>query len=161
MDMRIENLDWETRVIFVPDSKTEEGRRRVPMSNRAFDILKARCGTKREGWVFPSKRAESAHLTTMAKRFREARRKAELPEDLVLYCGRRVHRIETETRCWITDTRRLGVSILLCKRPGFDFGDGSAREGAESLSSPSHVERFCALMMRFSLGPAFVPATEY
>jgi len=31
--MRIENLDWETRVIFVPDSKTEEGRRRVPMSN--------------------------------------------------------------------------------------------------------------------------------
>jgi hypothetical protein len=35
--MRIENLDWETRVIFVPDSKTEEGRRRVPMSNRVFD----------------------------------------------------------------------------------------------------------------------------
>jgi len=28
--MRVENLDWETRVIFVPDSKTEEGRRRVP-----------------------------------------------------------------------------------------------------------------------------------
>jgi hypothetical protein len=81
--MRIENLDWEGRVIFVPDSKTEEGRRRVPMSNRAFDILNARSGTKREGWVFPSKRAESAHLTTMAKRFREARRKAGLPEDLV------------------------------------------------------------------------------
>ena len=58
------------------------------MSNRAFDILQARCGTRREGWVFPSKRSESAHLTTMAKRFREARRKAKLPEDLVLYCGR-------------------------------------------------------------------------
>ncbi|HEY4841295.1 MAG TPA: tyrosine-type recombinase/integrase [Terriglobales bacterium] len=86
--MRIENLDWETRVIFVPDSKTEEGRRRVPMSNRVFDVLKQRCGEKREGWVFPSKRAESAHLTTMAKRFREARVKAGLPEDLVLYCGR-------------------------------------------------------------------------
>jgi site-specific recombinase XerD len=86
--MRIETLDWEGRVIFVPDSKTEEGRRRVPMSNRAFDILQARCGTRREGWVFPSKRSESAHLTTMAKRFREARRKAKLPEDLVLYCGR-------------------------------------------------------------------------
>ncbi len=60
--MRIENLDWEGRMIFVPDSKTEEGRRRVPMGNRAFDILKARCGTRREGWVFPSKRAEPAHL---------------------------------------------------------------------------------------------------
>jgi integrase len=86
--MRIENLDWEGRVIFVPDSKTEEGRRRVPMSNRAFEILKARCGTRREGWVFPSKRAKSGHLTTMANKFRQARRKAGLPEDLVLYCGR-------------------------------------------------------------------------
>jgi integrase len=86
--MRIENLDWDTRVIFVPDSKTEEGRRRVPMSNRVFSVLRERCGARREGWVFPSKRAESAHLTTMAKRFREARAKAGLPEDLVLYCGR-------------------------------------------------------------------------
>jgi integrase len=86
--MRIENLDWDNRVIFVPDSKTEEGRRPVPISNRAFNVLKARCGLRREGWVFPSKRAESAHLTTIAKKFREARRKAGLPEDLVLYCGR-------------------------------------------------------------------------
>jgi len=86
--MRIENLDWDNRVIFVPDSKTEEGRRRVPMSNRVFNVLKARCGLRREDWVFPSKRAQSAHLTTMTKRFREARRKAELSEDLVLYLGR-------------------------------------------------------------------------
>ncbi|MFY9740375.1 MAG: tyrosine-type recombinase/integrase [Candidatus Sulfotelmatobacter sp.] len=40
------------------------------------------------GWVFPSKRAESTRVATMAKKFREARRKAGLPEDLVLYCGR-------------------------------------------------------------------------
>ena len=86
--MRIENLDWKNRVIFVPDSKTPEGRRRVPMSNRSHDVLVRRCTGRREGWVFPSKRAECAHLTTMAKRFREARRKAGLPEDLVLYCGR-------------------------------------------------------------------------
>jgi integrase len=58
------------------------------MSNRAFEILKTRCGTRREGWVFPSKRAKFGHLTTMANKFREARRKAGLPEDLVLYCGR-------------------------------------------------------------------------
>jgi integrase len=38
--------------------------------------------------AFPSKRAQSSHLTTMAKRFREARVKFGLPEDLVLYCGR-------------------------------------------------------------------------
>ena len=86
--MRVENLDWESRVMFVPDSKTEEGRRCVPMSHRAFDILTERCGTRHEGWVFPSKRAESGHLTTMANRFREARRQAGLPDHLVLYCGR-------------------------------------------------------------------------
>jgi integrase len=32
--MRIENLDWKNRVIYVPDSKTAEGRRLVPMSGR-------------------------------------------------------------------------------------------------------------------------------
>ena len=58
------------------------------MSNRALEILKARCGTRRDGWVFPSKRAESGHLTTMANLFRDARKKANLPKDLVLYCGR-------------------------------------------------------------------------
>ena len=70
--MRIENLDWEGRVIFVPDSKTEEGRRRVPMSNRVFDILRQRSEGRHAGWVFPSKRAKSAHLTTMAKRFQRS-----------------------------------------------------------------------------------------
>src|SRR5207245_7609651 len=53
-----------------------------------------------------------------------------------------------------------GVSTLLCKRPGFGFWDGCAREGAASLPSPSDVERFWVLMTQLSPGPAFVPATE-
>jgi integrase len=85
---RIENIDWNDRVIFVPDSKTRNGRRLVPMTDRVVDILLVRCGVRREGWVFPSKRSKSGHLTTLAKRFREARRKAGLSESLVLYCGR-------------------------------------------------------------------------
>jgi len=47
-----------------------------------------RCGEKREGWLFPSKRAAGGHLTTVAKQFREARRAAGLPEDLVPDCAR-------------------------------------------------------------------------
>lgn len=86
--IRIENLDWNSRTIFVPDSKSEEGRREVPMTNRVFEILKQRCQGKTEGWVFPAKRGKSGHRTTMAKKFQEAREKAGLPEDLVLYCGR-------------------------------------------------------------------------
>ena len=88
--MRIENLDWAKRNIFVPDSKTPEGRRTIPMGERVFEILRARCGTKTSGWVFPSRRkaAKVPHLGSIAVHFREARRKAGLPEKLVLYCGR-------------------------------------------------------------------------
>ena len=40
--VRIENLDWENRVIFVPESKTPEGRRLVPMSRRVLELLRTR-----------------------------------------------------------------------------------------------------------------------
>jgi len=84
---RIEDIDWNNRVFFIPDSKTDNGRRFVPISDRALELLKARCGERREGWVFTAFSA-SGHLTTMGKKFREARREAGLPEKLVLYCGR-------------------------------------------------------------------------
>jgi integrase len=86
--MRIENLDWEHRIIFVPDSKTPEGRRLVPMSRRAFELLQARCGTTAVGWVFPSKRSAAGHLLCIDRLFREARQQAGLPKELVLYCAR-------------------------------------------------------------------------
>lgn len=93
--MRIENLDWENRIIFVPDSKTKDGRRRVPMTDRVYFILRRRCMDeegvlRKEGWVFPSRRktAKRPHLDSIAKHFAEARENAELPKNLVLYCGR-------------------------------------------------------------------------
>ena len=86
--MRIENLDWDNRVIFVPDSKTPDGRRLVPMSRRVFEVLHGRCGTKTKGWVFPSKRSVSGHLRSIDRLFREARQRAALPKELVLYCAR-------------------------------------------------------------------------
>ena len=70
------------------DSKTPEGRRLVPMSRRVFEILHARCGTKTEGWAFPSKRSASGHLSSLDRLFREARQQAGLPKELVLYCAR-------------------------------------------------------------------------
>jgi integrase len=86
--IRIENIDWDGHLIFVPDSKTPNGIRDVPMSDRVIEVLKRRCGERREGWVFPSKRSKSGHLTTLSGKFREARKKAGLPAALVLYCGR-------------------------------------------------------------------------
>jgi len=86
--MRIENLDWEHRLIFVPDSKTAEGRRLVPMSRRVLEVLRERCGTRQEGWVFPSARSMSGHISSIDRLFRQARAKAGLPKDLMLYCAR-------------------------------------------------------------------------
>lgn len=86
--IRIENLDWKERTIFVPDSKTPDGRRVVPMSDRVYKLLRLRAGSRRAGWLFSSPRSRTGHLTDLAHRFRLARKKAGLPDELVLYCGR-------------------------------------------------------------------------
>ena len=53
--VRIENINWQTRSIFLPDSKTPEGRRTVPMSERVYEILRRRSrglpGCREEGRV--------------------------------------------------------------------------------------------------------------
>lgn len=85
--VRIENIDWNHRTIFIPDSKTPTGRRFVPISDRVLDLLMVRCAGKREGWLFEA-HSKSGHLTTVDKKFRQARTKAGLPIGLVLYCGR-------------------------------------------------------------------------
>ena len=77
--MRIENLDWDNRLIFVPDSKTPEGRRLVPMSRRVVEIFRERCGERREGWVLLPTRAASGHIRSIDRLFRQARMKAGLP----------------------------------------------------------------------------------
>jgi integrase len=86
--IRIENIDWSRRLIFNPNGKTKAARRHVPISERMLDLLSIRCSNKPEGWLFPSRRAECGHLTTVAKQFRDARTEAGLPESLVLYCAR-------------------------------------------------------------------------
>jgi len=60
--MRVENIDWNSRVIFNPNSKTKKGRRFVPMSDRVMNILLVRCADRKEGWVFPS-RQKGKHIT--------------------------------------------------------------------------------------------------
>jgi integrase len=104
--MRWEHVNWERRLYFNPYGKSRKARRWIPMSQRVFDDLKARMCLQsatvkkpRRGkavvalpaqseWVFPSKKAESGHLTTVAKQFRDARRLAGLPEALKLYGAR-------------------------------------------------------------------------
>ena len=107
--MRIENMDWNNRVIFVPDSKTASGRRCVPMSDRVLDLLLVRSAGRREGWVFTADSA-SGHMVTIDKQFRKARQNAKLSKDLKLYCGR--HDFGTEM------LRKTGNLALVMKVMG-------------------------------------------
>jgi len=85
--VRIEDLDFKNGMVFIPDSKTAAGRRYVPMTDRVWELLLARRGERKEGWLFEAS-STSGHLTTVDKKFRQARRLAGLSEKLVLYCGR-------------------------------------------------------------------------
>jgi len=53
--MRVENVDFDAGTVFTPDSKTESGRRFIPMSSRVKQILEARCAGRSEGWVWMSR----------------------------------------------------------------------------------------------------------
>lgn len=87
--MRIENIDWANRVIFNPESKSEKGRRFVPLSDRVLEILKVRCADRTVGWVFRGLR-KGKHIaySTVNRQWVKARLAAGLPEALVLYCAR-------------------------------------------------------------------------
>jgi hypothetical protein len=53
-----------------------------------------------------------------------------------------------------------GVSILLCKRPGFGFGDGVPGKGAVPLPWPSDLEAPRVVMRPLFPGLACAPARE-
>ena len=87
--MRVENVDFDAGTIFTPDSKTESGRRFIPMSNRVKQILEARCAGRSEGWVWMS-RYKGKHIGEgmVYRQWARARQAAGLPRELVLYCAR-------------------------------------------------------------------------
>ena len=104
------------RRIFNPTGKTKASRRYVPMSRRMFDMLLVRCAGKTEGWLFPCARAKGGHRTTVAKQFREARQKADLPASLVLYCAR--HAFGTAI---YEETGNLAMVMKVMGHTGFRF----------------------------------------
>lgn len=87
--LQIEHIHWRKHLVRIQDSKTKAGERRVPMSPRAEEILRKRCGDRKEGYVFPSSR-KGKHITSglVSKQWVRARKAAGLPKDLVLYCAR-------------------------------------------------------------------------
>jgi integrase len=85
--MRIENIHWNENRIWIPEGKTENARRFIGMSDRLKTTLQHWC-SGREGWVFPSPRSKSGHLTTINKGFQAARKRAGLDPRIVPYSAR-------------------------------------------------------------------------
>jgi len=88
--MRWENVLWNKNLIFVPDGKTENAKRYVPLSDRVRALLHARQAGVKSPWVFPSKRRKSTHISyfPIAKQFSAIRKGAKIPKGVVLYSAR-------------------------------------------------------------------------
>jgi integrase len=81
------HCDMLQRVIRVVDSKTPAGRREIPMTDRTYAMLLRR-GPKPSGYVFPSSRSQSGHITTTKTAWNRIRKELKLPNELVLYSTR-------------------------------------------------------------------------
>jgi len=100
--MRWEHIDSLQKTVSNPTGKTERARRLLPISERVQTILGRRRASQNQGWVFPSpkKRSRTGHfsLSAVEHQFVDARRKAGLPETLVLYCARHTYATDALAR---------------------------------------------------------------
>lgn len=87
--VRVADVDLITKYIQVERGKSKKARRRIPISDRCMEILKARIsGKEATDWLFPSKRAKSGHIVTVEKQFLKVREQMKLDERWVLYSAR-------------------------------------------------------------------------
>ena len=87
--MRLENIDWVGRRIFIPDGKTEQAKRWVGMTERMHKELSTWCrGSEGPGWLFPSRVSGSklGHLNSIASSFKSACIRGGLDTKLALSC---------------------------------------------------------------------------
>lgn len=112
--IRVEDVHLDQHHIFNPHGKTKNSRRYLPISDRMVEMLQRRCGDGKEGWLFPSD-SKCGHLTTVAKMFRIARKKAGLPDSVVLYSAR--HTFGTDL---LDESKNMAVTMKA-------MGHGSTR----------------------------------
>jgi integrase len=90
-EMRLENLRWAERRIWIPSGKTAKARRFVGMTERMHELLSSWCrGDEGPGWIFPS-RSKTGHLMSIACSFQGARERAGLDDRIVPYSARHTY----------------------------------------------------------------------
>lgn len=93
-EIRLENVHWAERRIFIPEGKSEKARRFVGISERMHHGLSTWCqGSEGPGWLFPSrnKNSKTGHITTIAGSFKSARDRAGISQPLVPYSARHTY----------------------------------------------------------------------
>lgn len=89
--MRLENIDWAGRRIWIPDGKTEHARRWVIMTERLHRELATWChGSEGPGWLFPARTRSSkaGHMNTIGHSFKAACVRGGLDPKIVPYLAR-------------------------------------------------------------------------
>jgi integrase len=89
-NLRIEDVSLELGSLYVSRSKTEAGKRHIPMTDRVKEALFVEIGQRTAGWLFPSQRHAGQPITSQAftVAWRKAARKAGVSDDLDLYSAR-------------------------------------------------------------------------
>ncbi len=90
-EMRLENLHWAERRVWIPSGKTAKSKRFVGMTERMHALLSEWCqGGDGPGWLFPNK-SKTGHLMSIAGSFQGARERAGLDTRLVPYSARHTY----------------------------------------------------------------------
>jgi integrase len=89
------------------------------MSERMEGMLESWCGSRKEGWVFPSPRSKSGHLITIAKNFQAARDRAGLDKRVVSYSARHTYGTYTkeESKNAFAVSKSMGHADLKSMEP--------------------------------------------
>jgi integrase len=86
--IRLEDIHWTERKIWIPSGKTKRSRRFVGMSERMHLGISTWCGGEAgPGWLFPSL-SKAGHILSIASSFKTARDRAGLDSRIVLYSAR-------------------------------------------------------------------------
>jgi integrase len=89
--IRLEDIYWATRRIWIPSGKTKRARRFVGMSERMHVGMSTWCsGDAGPGWLFPSP-SKAGHILSIASSFKAARDRAGLDTRIVPYCARHTY----------------------------------------------------------------------
>jgi len=144
--MRIENIDWAGRRIWIPEGKTAQARRWLVMTERLHKELSTWCrGGEGPSWLFPARTSGSkaGHLTSIGHSFKAACIRGGLDPKLVLYLTR--HTFGT------TAMRETGNTFAVMKAMG--------HSDVQSMRPYQHQEldQIAAVMNRRNTANQYAP----